>query len=125
MPPEFIHRQGLANALRYTTKELNDTAIAIESAADKALKLELAADYLVMAAWLAFLKSRLLLPREGGETADVSAEELARTIQEAIDEWIAGPKDERTFQGGRAPSTSQQPGLFSHDGCQGAENGRE
>ena len=28
----------------------------------KKLRLELAADYLVMAAWLAFLKSRLLLP---------------------------------------------------------------
>ena len=28
------------------------------------LRLELAADYLVMAAWLAFLKSKLLLPRE-------------------------------------------------------------
>ena len=28
------------------------------------LRLELAADYLVMAAWLAYLKSRLLLPRD-------------------------------------------------------------
>ena len=28
----------------------------------KRLRIELAADYLVMAAWLAFLKSRLLLP---------------------------------------------------------------
>ncbi len=28
----------------------------------KALRIELAADYLVMAAWLAYLKSRLLLP---------------------------------------------------------------
>lgn len=28
----------------------------------RALRIELAADYLVMAAWLAFLKSRLLLP---------------------------------------------------------------
>ena len=28
----------------------------------KVLRIELAADYLVMAAWLAFLKSRLLLP---------------------------------------------------------------
>ena len=28
----------------------------------RALKLEIAADYLVMAAWLAYLKSRLLLP---------------------------------------------------------------
>ena len=30
------------------------------------LRLELAADYLVMAAWLAFLKSKLLLPKETG-----------------------------------------------------------
>jgi segregation and condensation protein A len=44
------------------------------------LRLELAADYLVMAAWLAFLKSRLLLPREGPQTDDVSAEELARRL---------------------------------------------
>lgn len=42
----------------------------------RALKLELAADYLVMAAWLAFLKSRLLLPPEPGE-AGPSAEDLA------------------------------------------------
>jgi hypothetical protein len=32
----------------------------------RALRLELAADYLVMAAWLAFLKSRLLVPRRPG-----------------------------------------------------------
>jgi segregation and condensation protein A len=44
------------------------------------LRLELAADYLVMAAWLAFLKSRLLLPREGGDATDVSAEDLARRL---------------------------------------------
>ena len=31
------------------------------------LRLELAADYLVMAAWLAFLKSKLLLPKEPGK----------------------------------------------------------
>jgi segregation and condensation protein A len=41
-----------------------------------ALRIELAADYLVMAAWLAFLKSRLLLPPEPGE-AGPSAEDLA------------------------------------------------
>lgn len=40
------------------------------------LRIELAADYLVMAAWLAFLKSRLLLPPEPGEEGP-SAEELA------------------------------------------------
>ncbi len=42
----------------------------------KALRIELAADYLVMAAWLAFLKSRLLLPPAPGETGP-SAEDLA------------------------------------------------
>lgn len=42
----------------------------------KDLRIELAADYLVMAAWLAYLKSRLLLPPEPGE-AGPSAEDLA------------------------------------------------
>ncbi|NBT33231.1 MAG: segregation/condensation protein A [Rhodobacteraceae bacterium] len=42
----------------------------------KQLRLELAADYLVMAAWLAFLKSRLLLPPDPSE-AGPSGEELA------------------------------------------------
>ncbi len=42
----------------------------------RALRIELAADYLVMAAWLAFLKSRLLLPPEPGDDGP-SAEELA------------------------------------------------
>ncbi|MBB5984572.1 segregation and condensation protein A [Sphingobium lignivorans] len=44
----------------------------IEEAAE--LRLELAADYLVMAAWLAYLKSGLLLPREA--QPDPSPEEL-------------------------------------------------
>lgn len=42
----------------------------------KALRIELAADYLVMAAWLAFLKSRLLLPPDPTEDGP-SGEELA------------------------------------------------
>ncbi len=45
----------------------------------RALRLELAADYLVMAAWLAYLKSCLLLPREAQE--EPSAEELALRLQ--------------------------------------------
>lgn len=40
----------------------------------KSLRIELAADLLVMAAWLAYLKSRLLAPDDG---ADEEAEELA------------------------------------------------
>lgn len=49
----------------------------IECAQD--LRLELAADYLVMAAWLAYLKSALLLPKD--EQEDPSPEELALRLQ--------------------------------------------
>ncbi|MFZ1743393.1 MAG: ScpA family protein [Pontixanthobacter sp.] len=45
----------------------------------ESLKLELAADYLVMAAWLAYLKSSMLLPKE--EQEDPSPEELALKLQ--------------------------------------------
>jgi segregation and condensation protein A len=45
------------------------------------LRLELAADYLVMAAWLAFLKSRLLLPREEKPDDEENPEELAARLQ--------------------------------------------
>lgn len=45
----------------------------------RALKLELAADYLVMAAWLAYLKSALLLPKD--PEIDPSPEELALRLQ--------------------------------------------
>jgi segregation and condensation protein A len=44
-----------------------------------ALKLEIAADYLVMAAWLAYLKSCLLLPKD--PEADPSPEEIALRLQ--------------------------------------------
>ena len=44
------------------------------------LRLELAADYLVMAAWLAFLKSRLLLPRDDAADDGPSGEELAARL---------------------------------------------
>ncbi|PKP94458.1 MAG: segregation/condensation protein A [Alphaproteobacteria bacterium HGW-Alphaproteobacteria-15] len=44
-----------------------------------ALRLELAADYLVMAAWLAYLKSAMLLPK--AEQEDPSPEELALRLQ--------------------------------------------
>ncbi len=45
----------------------------------RTLKLELAADYLVMAAWLAYLKSALLLPRD--PEVEPSPEELALRLQ--------------------------------------------
>ncbi len=43
------------------------------------LRLELAADYLVMAAWLAYLKSRLLLP-ESNAPEGQSAEDMANAL---------------------------------------------
>ncbi len=46
----------------------------------RALRLELAADYLVMAAWLAFLKSKLLIPKQPGEEGE-SGEEMAAVLQ--------------------------------------------
>ena len=55
----------------------------IESA--KRMNLELAADYLVMAAWLAYLKSKLILPQpvslEGEPTADEMAARLRWRLQ--------------------------------------------
>ncbi len=47
--------------------------------AARKLRLELAADYLVMAAWLAFLKSRLLLPAPP-RAAEPDAAELAEAL---------------------------------------------
>lgn len=43
------------------------------------MRLEVAADYLVMAAWLAYLKSRLLIP-DPGESEEPPAEELAKRL---------------------------------------------
>jgi segregation and condensation protein A len=44
------------------------------------LRLEIAADYLVMAAWLAFLKSKLLLPAEPSDAGEPTGAELAALL---------------------------------------------
>lgn len=44
------------------------------------LRLEVAADYLVMAAWLAYLKSRLLLPKLEQPSDEPTADELAQAL---------------------------------------------
>lgn len=46
----------------------------------KELKLELAAEYLVMAAWLAYLKSRLLLPQENKDSTELSGDQMAEAL---------------------------------------------
>ncbi len=52
-----------------------------------ALKLELAADYLVMAAWLAYLKSALLLPRDPEQES--SPDEMALRLQHRLERLSA------------------------------------
>ena len=49
-------------------------------AAQRRMRLEIAADYLVMAAWLAYLKSRLLLPAPPAADDEPSAAELAAAL---------------------------------------------
>jgi segregation and condensation protein A len=81
------------------------------------LRLELAADYLVMAAWLAYLKSRLLLPDTPGPEGQ-SAEDMANalalrlkrleTIREAAERLFARP------QLGRDMFARGQPEQISH-----------
>lgn len=73
-----LARRQKVDLRRISILELVDQYLTyIEQA--EALRLELAADYLVMAAWLAYLKSALLLPRD--EQADPSPEELALRLQ--------------------------------------------
>ena len=80
------------------------------------VQLELAADYLVMAAWLAYLKSRLLLPDDQGEeqpTGQQMAEALAFQLRrlEAMQE--AG---QRLFQ---RPLLGRD--VFALGACEGVE----
>jgi segregation and condensation protein A len=53
-------------------------------AAQRRLRLEIAADYLVMAAWLAYLKSRLLLPEPPAEDDGPSGAELAAALRHRL-----------------------------------------
>lgn len=69
-----LARRQKVDLRRISILELVDQYLTYIDKAE-ALRLELAADYLVMAAWLAYLKSALLLPRE--EQEDPSPEELA------------------------------------------------
>jgi segregation and condensation protein A len=58
-------------------------------AEQRRLRLEIAADYLVMAAWLAYLKSRLLLPEPPQEEAGPSGEEMAAALSHRL-QLLAG-----------------------------------
>ena len=73
-----LARQQKVDLLHISILQLADQYVAFISAARR-LRLEVAADYLVMAAWLAYLKSRLLLP-EPEEDDEPSGPELAEAL---------------------------------------------
>lgn len=76
---------ALARTQKVDLRHVSVTALAEQYIAyirqAKTLRLELAADYLVMAAWLAFLKSRLLIPQVKIEDATPTGEELAARLR--------------------------------------------
>ena len=73
-----LARQQKVDLAKISILALADQYLAFIEEARK-MRLELAADYLVMAAWLAYLKSRLLLP-EQHPSEGISAEEMANAL---------------------------------------------
>jgi len=73
-------RKQKVDLLKVSISNLVDQYLMFIKAAQD-IRLELAADYLVMAAWLAYLKSVLLLPPEEKEAEEVDAETLALRLQ--------------------------------------------
>src|SRR6202522_3528636 len=85
-----LARQRRVDLHKISILALADQYLVFIEAARK-IRLELAADYLVMAAWLAFLKSRLLLPEPAtadGPSAEVKGKGVANRLRrlEAIRE---------------------------------------
>jgi len=73
-----LAREQKVDLIHISILELADQYLAFVAEARR-LRLELAADYLVMAAWLAYLKSRLLLPDPQPED-EPTGEELAANL---------------------------------------------
>lgn len=78
-----LARDQKVDLARISILQLVEQYLAFIRAARR-LRLELAADWLVMAAWLAFLKSKLLLPKsattEDGAEEELSGEALAEAL---------------------------------------------
>jgi segregation and condensation protein A len=73
-----LARQQKVDLTKISILALADQYLAFIEAA-RELQLELAADYLVMAAWLAYLKSRLLIP-QSDDADEPSAADLATAL---------------------------------------------
>jgi len=78
----MLARQQKVDLAKISILALADQYLTFIEEARK-LRLELAADYLVMAAWLAYLKSRLLLP-EQHEPDGLSAEDMATALAQRL-----------------------------------------
>ena len=74
-----LAREQKVDLARISILQLADQYLAF-IAEQRRLQLEVAADYLVMAAWLAYLKSRLLLPDPPEDENGTSAVELAEAL---------------------------------------------
>src|ERR1700758_4629404 len=78
-----LARQQKVDLAKISILALADQSLAfIEE--ERKLRLELAPDYLVMAAWLAYLKSRLLLPDQHHEPDGISAEDMATALAQRL-----------------------------------------
>ena len=107
----MLARQQKVDLAKISILALADQYLAFIEEARK-VRLELAADYLVMAAWLAFLKSRLLLP-ETGESTGPSAEDMAASLafrlkrleafRAAAEQLVARPQLDRDIFARGAP----------------------
>ncbi|WP_017930306.1 segregation and condensation protein A [Robiginitomaculum antarcticum] len=71
-----LARKQKVDLARLSILELAEQYIAFIKAAQN-MRIELAADYLVMAAWLAYLKSRLILPKDDTDAEPLEEEVLA------------------------------------------------
>ena len=78
----MLARQQKVDLAKISILALADQYLAFIEEARK-FRLELAADYLVMAAWLAYLKSRLLLPDQH-EPEGMSAEDMATALAQRL-----------------------------------------
>ena len=74
----MLAREHKLDLIQISIMELADQYLSFVSKA-RQKNLEIAADYLVMAAWLAFLKSRLLLP-DLGEEDEPTGKEMAAAL---------------------------------------------
>ena len=81
-----LARRQKVDLRRISILELVDQYLGYIERAEE-LRLELAADYLVMAAWLAYLKSAMLRPKE--EQEDPSPEEMALRLQLRLERLAA------------------------------------